>query len=127
MLTLFILKSGQGNADPDRAKRSFGIVVTATVQLNALEDVNNEDVATTWYGIVYDNEVADKPLQASLKTFLMYSDADVLSLYKASTNDGNPTKAPRLFKKSVRVRPDCLMPENDYALKLDTILNGWLE
>jgi hypothetical protein len=127
MLTLFILKSGSANADPDKAKRSFGIVVTATVQLNALEDVNNEEVLTPWYGIIYDDEQADEHLAESLKTFLMYSDADVLSLYKASTNKGNPTKAPRLFKKNVQVRSDCLMPENGYALKLDTILNGWLE
>ena len=114
MLTLFILKSGQPEADPERSKKSFGHVVTKTIEANTLEEVNSHEVETPWYGICYDNEQADEELEASLKTFLLYSDADVLVLYKNLTKDV-VSKSSRLFRKNVRVRSDCLMPEYEYA------------
>jgi len=126
MLTLFILKSGSEDADPKRARSSFGHQVSVTIELNALEDVNNEDVLTPWYGIIYDDEQADEQLEASLKTFLMYSPADVLSIFK-KLSGGRIEKCSRIFKKTVCVRTDSLVPVDSGALNIDTILNGWIE
>jgi len=125
MLTLFILKSGQPEADSKRASESFGFVVSKVIEVNSLEDViNAEEVKTPWYGICYDNEYADEGLKVSLKLFLTHSDADVLVLYKKHPE--NASKSSRLFRKNVRVRSDCLKPEYAYALKIDAILNGWI-
>ena len=124
MLTLFILKSGKEDADPDRARRSFGSVVNVAIELNALEDVSNEDVLSTWYGIIYDDEHADENLAESLKTFLMYSPADVLVIYKKVGDQ--MSRCSRLFKKTVSVQSDSLVPVDSSALNIDTILNGFI-
>ncbi|MCK5606480.1 hypothetical protein KAR91_31550 [Candidatus Pacearchaeota archaeon] len=125
MLTLFILKSGSDDADPERAIASFGKLPRKVVEVNTLKDVDRAEVETKWYGICYDDEQVDKKLKASFKTFLSHSDADVLMIYK-KLSETSVTKSPRLFRKSVSVRSDCLLPEREYALKMDTILNGWI-
>lgn len=125
MLTLFILRSGSDNADSEKTEDSFGKVVSKVIEVNALEDVDRAVVETPWYGICYDNEQIDERLRASLKVFLLHSDADVLVFYK-KLSDENVSKSSRLFRQSVSVRSDCLLPENEYALKIDSILNGWI-
>lgn len=125
MLTLFIVKSGQPEADPKKSEDSFGEVVSKVIHAATLEEVNSHEVKTPWYGICYDNEQADEGLEVSLKIFLTHSDADVLIIYKRLTKQ-DMSKSPRLFRQNVRVRPDCLMPEYEYALKIDAILNGWI-
>ncbi len=125
MLTLFILKSGQPEADSKKAKASFGSVVSEVIEVNSLGDIDPSKMKNSWYGICYDNERADEGLEASLKIFLKHSDADVLILYSKHDN-GTKSKAPRLFRQSVRIRSDSLMPEHEYALKFDAILNGWI-
>lgn len=126
MLTLFILKSGQPEADSKKLKESLGFVVTETIKVEALEDVDPAGIKNTWYGVFYDNEQADEGLEASLKVFLTHSDADVLVLFKRFKDKDSMSKSSRLFRKNVRVRSDCLMPEYEYALKTDAILNGWI-
>ena len=126
MLTLFILKSGKEYADAALTLASFGSgLVVETVKPASLADIQGHAITTPWYCVMHDNEQLDIMLQRSLLIFLTYSDADVLICYKKE-REFNSTRAPRFFKKHVKIRADCLLPQDEGSVKFDTILNGWI-
>uniref|UniRef100_A0A6M3LGY6 Uncharacterized protein n=1 Tax=viral metagenome TaxID=1070528 RepID=A0A6M3LGY6_9ZZZZ len=129
MLTLFILKSGKEHADAAATLASFGNgLVSETVKPPALVDIHAYlafGITTPWYCVMHDNEQLDIMLQRSLLIFLTYTDADVLICYKKE-REFNSTRAPRFFKKHVKIRADCLLPQDEGSVKFDTILNGWI-
>jgi hypothetical protein len=127
MLTLFVLKSGKAKIDPQAAVKSFGDVVFETVHALSIDDLNKFEVHAPWFGVIHDNEKLDADLQAALRTFLTWSAADVLVMYKkASEAKMAVHRCPRIFRKGVKIRQDCLLPVDD-NLKFDTILNGWID
>ena len=126
MLTLFILKSGKEYADAALTLASFGNgLVVETVKPVTLADIHAHEITTPWYCVMHDNEQLDIMLQRSLLIFLTYSDADVLICYKKE-REFNSTRSPRFFKKHVKIRTDCLLPQDEGSVKFDTILNGWI-
>jgi len=139
MLTLFILKSGDPNADPKKTLDSFNGVknfVSHYVYADSLEAINSFEKETDWYCIIYDNEIVDDSLvrvpfekdgrtmlYCPLKIHLRNNKADVLVLFKKQ--DGVMSKAPRIFRKHVKLS-DSLMPP-DKTLKFDRVLDGWIK
>ena len=128
MLTLFVLKSGKAKIDPQAAVKSFGDVVFETIHALSLDDLNEFEVHAPWFGVIHDNEKLDAYLQAALRMFLTWSDADVLVMYKKASDVKIAVhRCPRIFRKGVKIRPDCLLPVDESNLKFDTILNGWID
>jgi len=137
MLTLFILKSGNKDADPKKSLQSFIGLVTQTYYLNSLPEINAAGKENDWFAVIYDDEVVGKGLMdvtltkdgetmnyCPLKVHLMQTKADVLVLYKK--HGGAITRSPRIFRKHVQLLPDTLMPA-DEAVKFDTVLDGWIK
>lgn len=136
MVTLFILKSGNKDADPKRSLQSFIGLVTQTYYLNSLPEINAANKQNDWFAVIYDDEVIGKGLMDAalikdgeamsycpLKVHLSQTKADVLVLYKK--HGGTITKSPRIFRKHIQLSPDTLMPA-DKTVKFDTVLDGWI-
>jgi len=121
MITLFIVQSCADAKDPTETIDSFGVLASEVHQVASLEEINSTDRENDWYGVIYDNERLDEPLLEGLKVFIDQSDADVLVLYKKGET---VSKAPRIFRRHITLKPGSLMPEQD--IKFETVLNGWI-
>ena len=123
MITLFIIRSCADPKDPKKTIESFFEVVDDLWLLNSIDDVNAKEKKNEWYGVMYDNEIIDEPLNEGLKVFIEQCDADVLILM-AKVGD-KIYKSPRLFRRNVLLNKGSLMPEGK-DLKFETVLNGWV-
>ena len=126
MLTLFILKSGSLDADPQRTLRSFvnkKVAVTQVCNLATISGINEIEKENDWFFVIYDNEIIGESLITVLDVYLKQSKCDVLVLYKKSPTI---TKSPRVFRKHVKLMPDTLIP-SDKTIKFDTVLDGWIK
>lgn len=126
MLTLFILKSGSLDADPQRTLRSFvnkKVAVTQVCNLATISGINEIEKENDWFFVIYDNEIIGESLITVLDVYLKQSKRDVLVLYKKSPTI---TKSPRVFRKHVKLMPDTLIP-SDKTIKFDTVLDGWIK
>lgn len=117
MLTLFVAKSHARDADVNAAVRSFKGLPTRVFHVEH-NDINRVPVFTPWYGVIYDDEIIEEPLQAALATFMCQVKADALVCFKSDS-----TKAPRLFRSHVRLQNGSLLPANR-GVKFEYILNG---
>lgn len=135
MLTLFILKSGNPNADPKKSLASFQGLVDQFYYINSLSEVNSTKKNNDWFGVIYDDEVIgdgltqvamdDRKSYCPLKIHLSQTKADVLVLYKRK--GGQITRSPRFFRKFVKLSENTLLPAGDHHLQFDTVLDGWIQ
>jgi len=124
MLTLFILKSGDPNADYEKLINSFDHMTPDVVFVGDIRAINISK-KQNWYIVMYDNEIIDQNLMEALPVYLEHSTSDVVVLFKRNELD-EVTTSPRLFRKDVCLREDCLLPD-DKGLKFDRALDGWIE
>jgi len=111
MLTLFILKSGNKDADPKKSLQSFIGLVTQTYYLNSLPEINAAGKENDWFAVIYDDEVVGKGLMdvtlmkdgetmnyCPLKVHLMQTKADVAGrpLEVSQVEDASPLGAAML-------------------------------
>ena len=127
MLTLFVLKSGQETADPDRAIKSWGPLPSRVVHVGSLLELKSTAINTEWYAVIYDNEILEAELQAALAVFFEVSTADVFVVFQRDdTGENPPQKAPRVFRYDVIIEDNSLMPLEPSQVSFETILNGWV-
>jgi len=126
MLTLFVLKSGQETADPDRAIKSWGPLPTKVVHVGSLLELKSASIKTEWYAVIYDNEILEAELQEAIAIFLKASFSDVLVLFQRDDSEKiPPQKAPRVFRYDIIIEDNSLMPIGP-EVSFDTVLNGWV-
>lgn len=126
MLTLFILKSGDPKADSNALLKSFNHMAPDIVFAGSIKVISDfPDMRTKWYIVMYDNEKLDQNLMEALPVYLEHSKSDVVVMFKIDEND-EVTTAPRLFRKDVILRENCLLPR-DKSLKFDRALDGWID
>jgi len=127
MLTLYVLRSKGDTIDIRKTAKSVGDVMRCVVSVNYSFDID-PDVVTSWYMVLYDNEVADVELAASFRSFLSFKGADVFKIYKKlGPAPYRFSIAPRIFRSGIKLRDNSLIPEVCDGLRFETILNGWLE
>lgn len=129
MLTLFVVDSIGAPILTDRIKAitSFGDLPNEVIRVKNYAEINNIVKDTPWYGVIYDNEYIEPQLQEALESFFSLTDADVLVAYKQVryATGQKVFKAPRFFKKDVKLQERSLLPTDD-SLKFEVILNGWI-
>lgn len=123
MLTLFVVQSRADALDPGVTLESFDGLVDEVHFVPNLQAVNGKEKKSKWYCVVYDNEHIDEPLKEGLKVFVQIAEVDVLVLLKKHKD--KYSKAPRLFRRDVRLRSDSLLPANK-GVTFETVLNGWI-
>lgn len=124
MLTLFVVQSRADKLDPGPAVKSFGDLVDEVHFAPNMQGINDNPKKNEWYAVIYDDEYIDEPLKEGLKVFVEQSDADMLILIKKDCSD-RYFKCPRLFRRSVVLRTDALLPVKE-GLPLETVLNGFV-
>lgn len=82
----------------------------------------NEKVNTKWKVFMFADELLSPELNVAIPVFLEYGNADIYKIYKRKEG---LSICPRLFKGSIELRSDCLMPTSNEH-KFDTILNGFI-
>ena len=126
MLTLFVIK-GNGKYDPIKAMVSFGDIVRYT---KVLEDrrIDHIPVDTEWYGYIYSDEWIDKRIKDALPVFLKAGYFDCLILMKKQLDTGKlrAFKAPRIFRREVKLEKNMLIPKHPKRLTFETLLDGWI-
>ncbi len=126
MLTLFAIEA-DSLQDPERAIESFGDIVEKSHILDGRR-IDNIPVGTDWYGYIYSDEWIDEQLKESLPVFLAAGYFDCLVLFKRVVDQGEPRvfTSPRIFKQSVKLAKDMLVPEHPGPLTFEKCLNGWI-
>lgn len=131
---LFILQSGKFNAKLDKTKKSVDDYITSATFCKTIQEINDLVTGVTkpvwrdvqdWYMVLYDNEYIDPLLKAILPIELAKSLADSIILYKVD-NLRKTTKAPRIFKKDIVLRPNSLLPLRENDIIFMEIPGGWI-
>lgn len=135
MLDVFIIQSSSGGKDIQRLTDSFTKkeddddisfdIITHEVQ--RISQINSIVKEGEWFFVLFDNEYIDRSLKHSLITFMAHAEYDVYVVMKMPQTRGAPaTEAPRLFKSSLVMSQNSLIPLNSDDLKSERILNGWV-
>jgi len=125
MLTLFILKSGDSNAAPEKTVTSFAHMNPKVKMVSDIKMINATKKRTKWYTVMYDNERLDQNLMEALPIHLTFQAHDIIVLFKRNDKD-EMTMAPRIFRSAIKLRDNCLLPDGS-GLKFDRALDGWIE
>jgi len=125
MLTLFILKSGDPNAAPEKTVTSFAHMNPKVKMASDIKMINATEKRTKWYAVMYDNERLDQNLMEALPIHLTFQTHDIIVLFKRNDKD-EMTMAPRIFRAEIKLRDNCLLPDGS-GLKFDRALDGWIE
>jgi len=127
MLTLFILQTALPKADAMATFRSLNglagyyYIVRNTWEINALNKPEG------WYLVLYDNEIVDKMLQASFKSFMVAQQFNAYTIMKkVEVPKRVVTQTPRLYRTDIELQENSLLPVEGTELKLTRILDGWI-
>jgi len=126
MLTLFILPSGQPNADLGQTIESFkrsGILFKA-VSIKDWRGINSYRDKDEWYGIFWDNEGIDSNLETALPEHLKNRPPEALILYKRLGEEKAEYRA-RFMRRSVWLTED-FAPISRWIC-YETVLDGWVK
>jgi len=126
-LTVFIKRSNHPMADKDKTKKSLkhtGFFVKQFVFIDKFENIDYEGIQTDWYLILYDNEALDKELLEAMPALLNETRIKAFSFYKSYEHD-KYSICPRLFRKEIRISPNCLYPVNERE-PIMNVLNGFV-
>ena len=134
MLTLYIVKSGDPNAQNQGLIESFGedISIPSAIQAVRFNQIHSLKAITTWYGVFYDNEIIDIQLRESLRIFLTNEILiDVYTVMKKHIDKESSfgyrfTQAPRFFRSEIQISPDGLRPMKKEGIRYERILNGFI-
>ena len=114
-------------ADKDKTKKSLkhtGFFVKQFVFIDKFENIDYEGIQTDWYLILYDNEALGKELLESMPVLLDELKIKVFSFYKIQ-EDKKYSICPRLFRKELKISPNCLYPVNERE-PIMNVLNGFV-
>lgn len=126
-LTVFIKRSNHPMADKDKTKKSLEHMYFSVKQfvfIDKFENIDYEGIQTDWYLILYDNEALDKELLEAMPTLLNETRIKAFSFYKIQENK-KYSICPRLFRKEIRISPNCLYPVNERE-PIMNVLNGFV-
>jgi len=126
-LTVFIKRSNHPMADLNKTKKSLkhkGFSVKEFVFIDKFENIDYEEISTVWYLVLYDNESLDEGLLESMQILLKELKTKIFAFYKSCEKD-KYSICPRLFRKEIRINPDCLYPI-DKGVQIVNILNGFV-
>lgn len=123
MITLFVVQSAADAKDTWQTIDSFDDMASEVHEVASLSEINSTDRVNDWYAVIYDDEHVNEELLEGLKVFADHTDADVLILFRLK--DDKLFRSPRLFRRHITLREDCLMPEQE-GIKFETVLNGWI-
>jgi hypothetical protein len=134
-VTLYVLPCGDPiHHNPQRATLSFEGVATRIIEVSDDERCfqfnRYHKVGTDYYAFLYSDEEIDVFLKEALPIFLNHS-FDFLVFYaKVPDEKSSPGfrvfMYPRIFRKTVRLHANRLLPINFQTLRSEKILNGWL-
>ena len=124
---LFIVPSGEVNADPKKTERSFLGLPKRVCIIKDWVEINYLKADYEWFGIFYDNEAIDWKLRGSIIEFLnsvpiiqKYNPIQCVSVYKKIM--GNKvvvfSGTPRLFHRAVFIGSNC-----EPVCRLDNIVS----
>jgi hypothetical protein len=125
MLTLFILKTSEGNRSVKETFRSLERIDHESMFVESIEEINNSDKKTDWYLVLHDNEYLSLDLKEAVKNILTMDISFDALIFLQKDTDGKFYQSPRLFKKHVRLKKNSLLPEDD-SMKMVRILDGWI-
>ena len=131
MLTLFVIES-PNHPSQDELLESFGNLVD-DVLVTGNQDFNLIQSPTEYFMLMYSAERIDEGLKESLPAFIE-SGTDIFIFYKLMMKRdekgkvirSTPYIAPRLFKDTVKLRSDCILPVSYNGHSFEKILNGWI-
>jgi len=123
MLTLFVVQSRADALDTNPATHSFKGLANEVYLVPNIQSINEKEKGNEWYAVIYDDEYIDEPLLEGLKVFVAVSEVDVLVLGKKGKD--KIFKAPRIFRRDIKLRDDSLLPVKD-NVTFETVLNGWV-
>ena len=121
MLTLFVVQSRADILDHDRTVESFHDLTDEVYFVPNIQEINGKPKRNEWYAVIYDDEYIDESLKEGLKIFIEQCPVDVLVLGKEGK--GKFFKCPRLFRRSIILRSESLLPEKE-GVEFETVLNG---
>ncbi|MHA2047154.1 MAG: hypothetical protein ACW99G_20370 [Candidatus Thorarchaeota archaeon] len=127
MLTLFVIGSGEGNADIEKTIASFsGLSVDhKVISVTGWREINQYKDKDEWFGIFWDNECIDKDLSEFIPTYLSFRNLELLILYK-KMGVTEATWRDRFFRSHIHLlngyRPMCMRR----WLNKEVVLDGWV-
>ena len=130
MVTLYVLPcDNQDLHNPERAKASFGSIVTSSRILDKpLIDDLIITVTTPWFAYIYSDEHIDGKLREALPVFLAAQYDCLVLMKKKLHTDGEISvyQSPRVFRRGVQIKPGLLIPKAADNLQFERILDGWI-
>jgi len=130
MITLFMLPGGT-DMERVRCARSMSGVAPSVKVVELKENVFDVHwlgvLDTPWYFMLYGYEYLDNNLKLVIPR--LFFRTTHFFLFHKKEMIGKKTKlsiAPRMFRDFVKLRPDCLLPQNENLLVRETILDGWI-
>jgi len=126
-LTVFVIRSLQPDADLLKCLKSFGYLIQEFHVIDRHFEINDREIRTEWYFVLYDNEYIQDSLIETIPVFMTWNNFDCFSLYK-QIGEAPVNKAsicPRMFRNTIKLSEFALYPELP-STRIETILNGWL-
>jgi len=81
---------------------------------------------TTWYMIVYDNEIITPPLIRGMKNLLQSLNYDVYSILKREINTEKIYEAPRIYRSWIKLQEGSLLPVHSDFIRYERVLDGFI-
>lgn len=128
MLDIFVAPSGMPHANRKRTEQFIEKIdlPIRIERVNTLMNINKIPKMNPYYGFMFDVEFPDKGLRNGLGMFLRIDMFDYLVCYKKNVRTGYAEFRPRFFRENVKLELNQFTPANDFGLKSEDILNGFI-
>ena len=136
MLTLYIIRSNEANANSDKTEESFSgmkygeeLVPIYTVLIDGVSQIKEHKLSRKgqWYIVLYDNEKITIGLKESIPMYMCMLGGQIGAIILVKkTRDGRLFQAPRLFRSHVDLDDASLLPPESMGIKFERALDGWI-
>lgn len=134
-LTLFILPCDvSAKHKPELAVESCGKIEHWYVlyDRNLSNFLQTEiSIKTKWYGYLYSDEILSPQIKEALPIYLDSGHFDVLVIPKRRPSETETGyrffQSPRIFRRNIHLVPNQLIPQNPEHLRVERMLDGWIE
>jgi len=91
--------------------------------IDNLWDIDYGRIQSDWWVVFHDDEWIEERLLSAILVGGKCENFDAFSFYKADAKR-RITYCPRMFRKHVRLEPDCLYPM--MPVRIESLLDGWV-
>jgi hypothetical protein len=126
MLTLFVKLTNEPNKSVEKTLNSLSGLYDDVYFIDNMIEINDYRKENSWYLVLYDNEFVNIDLKNAISSILKMEVGLDAVIFLEVYPDGTMFQSPRMFKKYVILKKDCLMPLSKFS-NLERILDGWIK